>query len=130
MARLLIENKPEVLAALTPDGRDAAWWRREFVVRTIDRLVGARTQEEAKLLALNQLAVEWHRRHAVRAPEWQCAGCDGPIGGLPALALADGSRVHFETLECILRYGERWRSEATAGLQALGIDPRTGFVSL
>jgi hypothetical protein len=40
--------------------------------------------------------------------------------------LADGNRVHFETLECILRYGERWRSEAAARLQALGIYPPTG----
>jgi hypothetical protein len=46
-----------------------------------------------------------------------------PIGGLAALDLADGSRVHFETLDCLLAFGTRWRGEATAGLRALGLDP-------
>ena len=50
VARLLIEHKPEVLAALAPvipppdlhidsfdpvDGSDPAWWRRHFKIRTI-----------------------------------------------------------------------------------------------
>jgi hypothetical protein len=39
------------------------------------------------------------------------------------LALADDNRVHFEGLDCILRYGEIWRCNASACLQALGINP-------
>jgi hypothetical protein len=57
-------------------------------------------------------------------PEWQCAGCGEPIGGLPALDLPDGTRVHSgDRLDCLFAFGERWRSEATAGLIALGLDP-------
>jgi hypothetical protein len=69
----------------------------------------------------------WHRLHGTRAPAGQCAGCGEPIGGLAALDLADGSRVHIEKLDCLFSFGERWRSEAAAGLRTLGLDPPPGF---
>jgi len=66
----------------------------------------------------------------IGSPEWQCAGCNEPIGGLPALDLADGTRVHFDethALDCLFAFGERWRGDATGGLRALGLDPPAGF---
>jgi hypothetical protein len=42
------------------------------------------------------------------------------------LDLADGNRVHFDRLDCLLSFGERWRAETTAGLQVLGLDPPAG----
>jgi hypothetical protein len=76
----------------------------------------------------NELLNEWHTRNGRRWPIWQCAGCDQLIGGLAALTLADRNRVHLDDkLSCLLRYGERWRSEATAGLRALGLHPPRGF---
>jgi hypothetical protein len=124
--------KAEVLAALAPTtgGHDAAWWRRELTVRTLDRLLGDRTRGDAERLAFNHLVLEWHRDHGASVPKWQCAGCGKPIGGLEVLALADGNRVHFQALDCLLRYGERWRSAATAALRSLGLDPPTGFEPL
>jgi hypothetical protein len=80
-------------------------------------------RREAEALAWGEIQNRWHRLHGARTPEWQCAGCGKPIGGLAALDLADGSRVHFETVDCLLAFGTRWRGEATAGLRALGLDP-------
>jgi len=45
------------------------------------------------------------------------------IGGIEALTLGDDNRAHLVTLDCLLRYGARWRAEATTGLRALGLDP-------
>jgi hypothetical protein len=124
--------KAEVLAALMPPtaGRDAAWWRRELTVRTLDWLLDGRTRAEAERLAINHLVLEWHRDHGAHVPKWQCAGCGKPIGGMGALALADGNRVHFQTLDCLLCYGERWRAAGTAALRALGLNPPEEVESL
>jgi hypothetical protein len=86
-----------------------------------------RPGEEAAGLAWGELEDRWHRRHGTRVPQWQCAGCGKAIGGLAALALADGNRVHIDKLDCLLRFGERWRSEAAAALRALGLsEPTSG----
>jgi hypothetical protein len=139
IARLLIEHKPEVMTALVPepaqkpvercpDQGGPAWWRRHYIVRTIDwELSGVRPECRARGIAWGELLNEWHRRHGTRVPRWQCAGCGEPIGGLAALDLADSHRLHFDKLHCVLRFGERWRSEAAAGLRALGLDPPQGF---
>ncbi len=42
--------------------------------------------------------------------------------------LAGEYRVHFdEERECLIRFGQRWRNEAVAALQAIGIEPPAGF---
>ena len=84
---------------------------------------------EAARLAWGEIENHWHMRHGERVPHWQCAGCREPIGGLPALDLADGNRVHLDqahALDCLLSFGKRWRAEATTGLRALGLDPPPG----
>jgi hypothetical protein len=112
-----------------PDVRNAEWWRRQLTIRSIHwGLTGKRTKAEVEGPAYGELLDEWRRSHGRRWPVWQCAGCDEPIGGMSALLLADENRVHFDKeRECLVRFGERWRSEATAGLQALGIEPPEGF---
>jgi hypothetical protein len=115
--RLLAEHKPAVMAALAAD------WRARHREAHWGALHGT---EEAARRAWGELEDRWHRLHGHRTLEWQCAGCGQVIGGLTALTLADGSRVHFDGLDCLLAFGKRWRSEAAAGLQALGIYPPTG----
>jgi hypothetical protein len=81
---------------------------------------------EAARLAWGEVENHWHMQYGERAPHRQCAGCREPIGRLAALDLGDGNRVHLDGahgLDCVLAFGERWRSEAKAGLQALGLDP-------
>lgn len=82
--------------------------------------------DEAAQLAWGELQIRWHRLHGERVPHWECAGCHGPIGGLAAMTLADSNRVHIDTLDCLLHFGERWRNEATDALRALGLDPPAG----
>lgn len=79
--------------------------------------------DEAAALAWGEIEDRWHRLHGARWPPWQCAGCDQPIGGLPAVTLADGSRVHLGNLSCLLCFGRRWRSAASSALCSLGIEP-------
>jgi hypothetical protein len=129
----LRESKAEVVRALAltedeatgVDDDPASWRRPHYIDRTIDRgLSGYRPERQARSLAFQDLMDKWHKLYGRRWPVWQCAGCDEPIGGLSALTLADDNRVHFDTeRECLIRYGERWRREAEAGLQALGLDP-------
>ncbi len=108
---------------------DAAWWRNYFTIRTIHRqLSGKRGRSGAQRLAFNDLVDEWRVQYGRRWPVWQCAGCDEPIGGLSALALADGNRIHFdEENECLIRFGRRWHGDAIAGLRELGIEPPSDF---
>ena len=46
-----------------------------------------------------------------------------PLGGSQALHLPDGNRVHFEPIDCLIRFGKRWRGEASEALIALGLEP-------
>jgi hypothetical protein len=125
LVRQLREAKDDVLATLAP-----GWWRRQFAVRAIDReLSGVRPHEDAVQLAWSELECRWHRLYGERIPEWQCAGCRDPIGGRAALALADGCRVHLDDtdgLDCLLRYGERWRGAATRSLIDMGLRSPVG----
>jgi hypothetical protein len=79
--------------------------------------------EDAEQIACREMQWRWHRLYGWREPEWRCAGCCQQIGGLALLTLGDGNRVHLDRLDCLLRFGERWRSEAAAGLHAIGLDP-------
>jgi hypothetical protein len=112
------DAKPALLAAL--DGPTD--WRTRY--REATAHWGAlHPPVEAAGLAWGELLARWHRLHGERTPEWQCAGCGAPIGGLPALALSDGARVHLGQLDCLIRYGEQWRRTATVGLRTQGLDP-------
>ena len=85
--------------------------------------------DEAARLAWGEIENHWHMQYGERVPHWQCAGCREPIGGVPALHLEDDNRVHLDGahgLDCLLALGKRWRREATASLQALGLDPPPG----
>ena len=77
-------DKAEVLAVLAaPTETDSAvWWRRDFTIRALDRLLGHRILSEAKRFAIDHLIIDWHWRHGERMPQWQCAGCRESIGGL------------------------------------------------
>jgi hypothetical protein len=111
--------KAEVLATLS-----LVWWRRQLVVRTIDReLLGARPHGDAARLAWGELECRWHKLYGERTPEWQCAGCGEPIGGNPSLDFQDGNRVHSQGMDCLIGYGKRWRGAAAHALIAMGLEP-------
>jgi hypothetical protein len=131
VVRLLAEHKPEVLAALPPadqhqraDAAEAHRWRGRLAGLAFAwSRRGDRDWDAARRLAWGDVENEWHQLHGQRFPSWQCAGCDVPIGGSHALNLPDGNRVHLDPIECLIRFGRRWRGEARAALIALGLDP-------
>ena len=140
LVRRLREAKLEVLAVLAaprpvPDSidqgaaDDPVWWRRHFIVRTIARQVGgSRSHSEAERLAFDDLVDQWHRRHGRWRDASRCAGCGMPVTGNDTLDLGRGARVHFdEQHSCLTRFGQAWRGEAVATLQAFGIDPPEKF---
>jgi hypothetical protein len=121
VVRLLAAHKSEILTAIA----EATDWRARH--REALAYWGAlHPASEAARLAWGELEKRWHRLQGVRAPQWQCAGCGEPIGGLKALTLSDDNRVHFSDLDCLLAFGERWHHDATVGLQALGLVPPAG----
>src|SRR5262245_33464164 len=127
VVRLLAKHKAEVFAALTtrPVGAtEAAYWKGRFTARSFEWLQGESGWGAAKRLAWRDLQNEWHELYGRRWPSWQCAGCDAPISGREALFLPDGNRVHSEPIDCLITFGRRWRSEAGAGLVALGLKGR------
>jgi hypothetical protein len=123
VVKLLAEHKAEVLAALSPSFVDASWWRERFAAKAVQWFVGDRDWDAAKRLACGDLENEWHYQHGKRWPTWQCAGCDAPISGWQALNLPDGNRVHFEPIDCLIRFGKRWRGAACEALVAFGLEP-------
>jgi hypothetical protein len=123
VVKLLAAHKAEVLAALATDLVEASKWRDRFVALSFEWFIGGRDWETAQRLAWGDLENEWHRAHGLRWPSWKCAGCDAPIGGFEALNLSDGNRVHFQNIECLVAFGQRWRGEADAHLLALGLEP-------
>jgi hypothetical protein len=121
VVRLLAEHKAEVLAALSPS--IAIWWRERFTAKAVQWFVGGRDWDAAKRLAWGDLENDWHGQHGKRCPSWQCAGCDAPIGGSLVLNLPDGNRVHLDPIGCLIRFGKRWRGDASEALVALGLEP-------
>ena len=104
-----------------PDPDEARIWQERLTARAFDWFNGDRSWEEALRLAWGDLENEWHSLYGLRWSVWQCAGCERPIGGLEAIKLPDGNRVHCEPIDCMIEFGRRWRNEATNALVALGV---------
>jgi hypothetical protein len=145
VALRLLKHKPAVMAALVrapaqprqaapePEraGWDAADWQAYFDERAaIREFDGQRPRVEAERLAWGELLVEWHKAHGAPPPSSRCAGCGKPIGGSPAMTLADAARVHdVASYECLLKYGRRWRAAAAKALTSMGLEPPGGGTS-
>jgi len=100
-------------AEIEPDWRDL-----------LHKYDGGYTRAQAERLAWGALQNRWHMEHGNRVPRDLCAGCRQPLGSADALSLIDGCRVHLkDNHDCLIRYGERWRTVATRALLALGVRP-------
>ena len=131
------QAKPELLAALCPgsisksadqsqaaNAANVCWWRSRYMGLAFAWSRGGdRDWDAARRLAWGDLQNEWHCLYGQRWPTWQCAGCDAPIGGLEALSLPDGNRVHLNPIDCVIRFGRRWRGAADEALVVLGLEP-------
>jgi len=122
VVKLLAENKREVLRALA-NMVEANSWTQRYDALAFRASIGQRPWPDARRLAWGQLQNEWHSLHGHHSPSWQCAGCGSPIGGAAALDLPDGNRVHFEPIDCLVRFGRLWRHAADAALTSSGLTP-------
>ena len=120
LVKRLHRAKAEVLAVISPE---APYWGRRFTALTFAWGAGKRDWQTARRLAWGDLQNEWHKKHGRQWPQWQCAGCEKPIGGLDAVNLSDGNRVHFEPIDCMIDFGRRWRGDARTALVGLGLEP-------
>ena len=143
VARLLLDHKPDVLAALAPiaapdraafdtQAGEPERWRKRYAARIVHWFnCGQRRRPEAERVAYGEMILEWHRQQGTRPDPDRCAGCGGDLpedGGL--VIDRDGTRVHFDGVrrdDCIIAYGASWRGAAVAGLQTLGLYPPGGF---
>jgi hypothetical protein len=116
LVRLLAEHKTKIREALS----EAVSWPARHR-EALAHWSALHSALEAESLAWGEMQGRWRRLHGPQMQEWQCAGCGEPIGGLPSLDLQDGARVHLEKIGCLIRYGERWRGEATRALVAMGL---------
>jgi hypothetical protein len=143
LVRLLAEHKAEVIAALTathgPAGpasgelpaAEAGYWRDFFEERAAHReFDGGYSQADAERLAFGEMILEWHRQHGVPPEPECCAGYGDEFPSEGGLALCDGARVHFDGVrgvDCIVKYGKKWRGPAVAALRVLGFEAPQGF---
>ena len=136
VVELLAAHKAEVLAALAPAstskctdqdaavaGTEARRWRDRLATRIVDWFQEDRGWQEARRLAWGDVENEWHELHGRCWLSWQCAGCNAPLGGAQALNLPDGNRIHLDPISCLIRFGKRWRGDASEALVALGLEP-------
>ncbi|MBL26158.1 MAG: hypothetical protein CMM50_01210 [Rhodospirillaceae bacterium] len=100
-----------------PERGDGPGWRGWIERRTETRWRAYGDRADA-LACLEAIAV-WHTHHGERLPHSVCAGCGEAMYGrrldFPMAA------VHFETLDCLIAYGRRWRAEARAALADIGV---------
>src|SRR5262249_49126860 len=117
------------LAASSPDPTmpiPAADWCARYC-EALAYWSGFHAPSEAARLAWGEMENRWHQAYGERIPSHVCAGCGKLIGGLPALEVGHGMRVHIGELDCVIRFGQRWRKAATAALHGFGLDPPTEF---
>ena len=110
----------------TPDSHTPAAWRVWYRARIQHHKRLGRNDILAGALAWGEAENIWHQRHGASPDPSKCAGCGELLSGRERLTLGDGAVVHWDEgagLDCLGSYGRRWRSEATAGLVALGLEP-------
>lgn len=138
VVRQLADVKAEVISVLARaerlrDGtKRSAWWRDRFAVRIAHWSLGCRRpRQEAERLAFGEMILAWHRRYGDCPEPGRCAGCGDEMPSDVGFRIdREGSRVHFDGVrraDCIMAYGQKWRSAAVAGLQALGVNPPPDF---
>jgi hypothetical protein len=102
-----------------PESEPTDWedWFRTETARRVPALGADAANRRVWGIALTL----WHGLHGEQSDPRCCAGCGRPVG--QGFRLPDGAAIHDDTrfTDCLIRYGQRWRGRATAGLSALGL---------
>jgi hypothetical protein len=112
------------------DPDDPESWRRWYRRHVVLRSSLPRDQAERRAYGLAQ--VIWHRRHGEPTDPALCAGCGAPLADRRVLRFDSAVAVHFDAeagLDCVIRFGARWRGAAERGLRRMGIVPPRGWTN-
>jgi hypothetical protein len=102
-----------------PADLDGAVWQAGIEARS--EALRSHYGRMARRLAQNQAIDAWHRQFGC-AEHSRCAGCGVEIDEPTRLELMHGALVHVSAdYECLISYGNRWRSEAALALRAIGV---------
>jgi hypothetical protein len=82
-------------------------------------------RSKAEVRTWGEAINEWHRRHGKKPDPTRCAGCgQRHDDGCRTMRLPDDAVVHLgdvHGLNCLIEYGQRWRTAAADGLRAMDI---------
>jgi hypothetical protein len=107
-----------------PDGDTVEAWRAWLRTKVRDCQRSGRSLPVSIQIAWGLGLSEHHKRHGAPHPAGRCAGCGARID--IGERMLDGALLHVggeQGLDCLITYGDRWRSEARAGLITLGLNP-------
>jgi TubC N-terminal docking domain len=107
-----------------PIGDTLQAWRAWMNYRLQRWTARGLSREDAKRSMWSEAESKWHRRHGAPPDPDRCAGCGEWMLDGPGMRMLDGAVVHFgnpDRLDCLIIYGEAWRTAASAGLMALGL---------
>jgi hypothetical protein len=100
-----------------PYGR-APEWRRWYMLLIEHKCELGHDLSWARRLAYGEGLNSWHVRFGYKPRPNCCAGCGDPVA--TPMVLPDGALVCSRD-DCLIAYGSKWQSVASAGLAALGI---------
>jgi hypothetical protein len=109
-----------------PTGDDVTAWRSWMHRRVPVWQARGLSASEALRTVWSEAESVWHLRHHPAANPNRCAGCGEWMLNGPGMQLIDGAVIHFhfgnpDRLDCLILYGEIWRSAASAALVTLGL---------
>jgi hypothetical protein len=118
-------NASTVLPGGEPRCPDTLQEWQAWIDERVKQYRGLRWSEgDARRRAWGEAENHWHFRDGRRPDPNRCAGCGGPLVRSQGARQVDGAIVHLDGahgVNCLIRYGEQWRSKAR-GI-ALGLEP-------
>jgi hypothetical protein len=115
-----------------PDGNSVADYRAWMRAKVREWQGRGQPLPNAILIAWGTAENQWHSRNGARPSAGCCAGCGKRMAAGSGMTLLDGAAVHLggdHGLGCLTDHGDKWRSEARAGLMALGLNPPKSVLS-
>jgi hypothetical protein len=107
-----------------PVGDALEVWRAWMNCRIPLRMARGLSRVEAMRSVWAEAECIWHCRHSAPPDPDRCAGCGEWMLDGPGMRFRDGAVIHFgnpDRLNCLILYGETWRSAASDALVKLGL---------
>jgi hypothetical protein len=119
LSRDLAEDIARDEVAAGPAGNSVDAWRSWMRSREPAWRARGLPAAEVSYSVWSETESTWHLRHHPMVDPDRCAGCGEWMLDSPGMRLLDGAMIHFgnpDRLNCLILYGEAWRSTALAAL--------------